>query len=56
MKKVSDENLQILIDGLQEYKDKGTIDPWILSDGTIIEPLDVLAVKKEKEKSFKQGF
>lgn len=41
-KKVSDENLQTLIDGLDEYRSKGVIDPWVLEDGTLIEPLDVL--------------
>lgn len=41
-KKVSDENLEILIEGLEEYKAKGVFDPWVLEDGTIIEPLDVL--------------
>lgn len=42
MKKVSNENLDILIEGLQQYKDEGTIDPWVLDNGTIIEPLDIL--------------
>lgn len=40
--KVSDEQLAVLIQGLQEYKDQGVVDPWILDDGTKIEPLDVL--------------
>ncbi len=47
MKKVTHKNLEILIQGLQEYKDKGVIDPWILDDGTIIEPLDILIELQE---------
>lgn len=42
MNKVSSRNLNTLIEGLQSFKDKGVIDPWILDDGTKIEPLDVL--------------
>lgn len=41
MSKLTNENLSHLIKGLKEYKSKGLADPWILSDGTIIEPLDV---------------
>lgn len=41
-KKVSDENLEILIEGLEEYKSQGVFDPWVLEDGTIVEPLHVL--------------
>lgn len=47
MKKVSDKNLAILIEGLQEYKKDGVIDPWVLGDGTIIEPLNILIELKE---------
>lgn len=42
MEKVTNEDLLTLIEGLEEYKSKGVIDPWVLSDGSIIEPLDVL--------------
>ena len=53
-KRISDENLTILIDGLQEYKDKGVVDPWVLSDGSIVEPLDVLKELREaREKAWK---
>ena len=45
--KVTDEQLQILIEGLQSYRDKGVVDPWVLGDGTIIEPLDVLKELQE---------
>ena len=45
--KVSNENLDILVSGLQEYKVNGVTDPWVLDDGTIIEPLDVLIELKE---------
>lgn len=41
-KKVKTEDLEVLIEGLQEYKNKGVVDPWLLDDGTVIEPLDVL--------------
>ena len=40
--KISDETLAILINGLQEYKNDGVIDPWVLSNGAIIEPLEIL--------------
>jgi len=39
---ISQENLDVLIAGLEECKAKGISDPWLLSDGTTIEPLDVL--------------
>lgn len=42
MTKITDENLQILIEGLTEYKDDGIENPWVLSNGEVIEPLDVL--------------
>ena len=47
MNKVSNEILIGLIESLQEYKDKGVVDPWVLSDGSIIEPLDVLIELRE---------
>lgn len=47
MSHVSDQNLQILIDGLSSYKKQGVVDPWVLEDGTIIEPLDVLLELQE---------
>ena len=40
--RISNEALTTLIDGLTEYRVKGIIDPWVLSDGTTIDPLDVL--------------
>ena len=54
MEKITDEKLDVLIAGLQQYKDKGVIDPWVLDDGTQIEPLDVLVELKEaREKAWK---
>ena len=44
---ISDKDLDALIEGLTEYRDKGVRDPWVLSDGTIIEPLDVIKELKE---------
>lgn len=46
-KVVTDEMLNTLIKGLEEYKEKGVIDPWLLEDGSIIEPLDVLKELRE---------
>ena len=46
-KELSNKDLDILIEGLQEYKNQGVIDPWVLSDGTKIEPLDILIELKE---------
>lgn len=51
MSKVSDRNLTLLILGLRAYKEAGVIDPWVLSDGTVIEPLDILV----ELRSFRQG-
>jgi len=45
--KISNKHLDILIKGLQAYKDDGVIDPWVLGDGTKIEPLDALIELKE---------
>ena len=42
MKIIRDKDLNNLIRGLKGYKEKGVIDPWLMSDGTTIEPLDVL--------------
>ena len=39
---ISTEALTILIEGLEGYKQRGIIDPWVLGDGTMIEPLAVL--------------
>ena len=41
-KRISNEELDILIESLMVYKAQGVNDPWLLSDGTVIEPLDVL--------------
>lgn len=46
-KRITNTDLNALIEGLAEYKDHGVIDPWILSDGTTIEPLDILVELKE---------
>ena len=50
MGKVTDYNLDDLIYGLKGYKANGVVDPWLLSDGTIIEPLDVLIELRELRK------
>lgn len=50
MKKISNEMLAILIEGLTEYKQKGVIDPWVLDDGTLVEPFDVLLELQELRK------
>lgn len=42
MAKITDAQLDDLIVGLQEYKDKGVVDPWVFEDGTTVEPLEVL--------------
>ena len=42
LQRVSNKKLHILLEGLQQHKDAGIKDPWVLSDGTKIEPLDVL--------------
>lgn len=47
MKKITDQELSILINGLTDHKRKGVIDPWVLADGAIIEPLDVLLELQE---------
>lgn len=49
--KITDKHLHILIEGLQAYKDDGVIDPWVLADGTLIEPLDVLRELSELRKN-----
>jgi len=47
MIKISDENLDVLIEGLTVYKDNGIDDPWVLGDDRIIQPLDVLIELRE---------
>lgn len=47
MDKVSNENLQSLIEGLEYYRAQGIVDPWLLADGTTIEPLDCLEELQE---------
>lgn len=44
---MSDEKLDVLISGLQKFKARGVVDPWVLSDGTVVEPLDILIELKE---------
>ena len=39
---ITDAQLDTLIDGLEAYAKSGVSDPWLLSDGTVIEPLHVL--------------
>lgn len=41
-RRVTDEKLKILIDGLTYYREQGVVDPWVLNDGRVIEPLDIL--------------
>lgn len=48
---ISDENLNTLIAGLQDYKDKGVVDPWVLEDGQVIEPLEALIELRDLRKS-----
>jgi len=55
--RISNDNLDLLIDGLLSYKQKGVNDPWVFSDGTKVEPLDVLIelrVLREKIKEMKK--
>ncbi len=44
---ITDKQLYDLIIGLEKYKENGVVDPWILGDGTLIEPLDVLKELRE---------
>ena len=44
--KISNKHLDILIKGLTQYKKEGIRDPWVLDDGTTIEPLDALVELK----------
>lgn len=53
---IASEDLDALIEGLQQYKDQGVVDPWLLSDGTIIEPLDVLIELQALRLSAIMGF
>lgn len=47
MKRITDENLDALIFSLAAYKEQGIVDPWILDDGTEIQPLDTLMELQE---------
>lgn len=49
--RITDATLSDMIDSLQAYKDKGVVDPWYLSDGRIVEPLDILRELQEFRKS-----
>lgn len=40
--RVSDEMLALLIASLEQYRDEGVWDPWILVDGRTVDPLDAL--------------
>lgn len=40
--KISDDQLDTLIEGLQVYAKKNVYDPWYLIDGSIVQPLDAL--------------
>ncbi len=44
---IAQENLDALIASLEEYKKSGVRDPWLMSDGTEIEPLDALRELRE---------
>lgn len=55
MKEISQEHLAVLIQSLEDYKGKGIIDPWVLNDGTIIEPLDVLKELKLRRSDIPMG-
>lgn len=46
MNNVSAKHLNLLIQCLQDYKKRGVTDPWVLDDGTEIEPLSVLTELK----------
>lgn len=52
--------LDVLIQSLQEYKDRGVTDPWVLSDGSTVEPLDVLIeyrnLRESKEDQLAKGY
>lgn len=50
LNKISNKNLEILIAGLSQYRKDGVNDPWIISDGTMIQPLDVLIELRELRK------
>ncbi len=50
MPRVTDEELNNLIVSLKICKDNGVVDPWLMSDGSIIEPLDILLELKELRK------
>lgn len=52
MAKITDAQLDDLIVGLQEYKDKGVVDPWVFEDGTTVEPLEVLRELQEFRKKY----
>lgn len=54
MAKVSHQDLDTLIEGLEDCKRRGIIDPWMLSDGTTIEPLEVLKELKELRKQIEE--
>jgi hypothetical protein len=47
---IKDADLDALIEGLFYYKEKGVDDPWILEDGTVIEPLDILVELRDLRK------
>lgn len=39
---ISSQDLNTLIEGLEECQANGVVDPWLLSNGTVIQPLDLL--------------
>lgn len=50
LKKISDEDLEALINSLIEYRRQGINDPWVFGTGKIIQPLDVLIELQETRK------
>ena len=44
---ISDEDLDTLIQGLEDYRERGVVDPWLLSNGKVLDPLAVLHELRE---------
>ena len=53
--KISDKVLADLIYALKGYKANGINDPWLLSDGSIVEPLDTLVELQQLRKRIKNA-
>jgi hypothetical protein len=52
--RINEETLALLITALEEYKDDGVYDPWVLSDGRHIQPLDALYDLRDAIKFIKE--